>query len=204
MRASRSAAKSCPVLIMLLAAGCATTGAPRGWLPSPSEAQSQAHGGWIIVRYDGKAEARGELISVAGDSVFVQTASGLTEIPKTSISRAKLTAYNARGAETFALFAFGLPALGFGLLGLGSAMSDRDLEDSSGLPLVLASFGFGLIVTSPLSLITGCIAGPVQSRKPQLKYPPTSWLAFREYARFPQGLPEELRGSLTDSVGRPR
>ncbi len=202
MRIVRCASTSCRVLIMLLVAGCATTGAPRGWLPTPSEAESQAHGGWIIVRYDGTAEARGELISVAGDSVFVLPETGiLTQIPKAAISRAKLTGYDAQAAKFSALTALGLPILGGALWTLGNAMADGDLEDERGFPIVVASVGFGLVATWPLSFLTGCIAGPVQSRKPQVKYPPTSWLAFRKYARFPQGLPEELRGSLPDSSG---
>ena len=196
MSIPKTAATSVCGILVVLAVGCATTGAPRGWLPTASEAESRAHGGWIVVRH-GASETRGELMSVSSDSLSVLATGGLTEIHKASISQAKLTAYDAQAGEFFALLTLGVPATGFGLALLGDSLADGSLSRSDGLPVVLASVGFGLIVTYPLSFLTGLIAAPAQSRRPQLRYPHASWEAFGKYVRYPQGPLDVRRRSST-------
>ena len=47
-------------LLLLLVMGCASTSAPRGWLPDVDEAQQNTNGAWIVVRVtEGDFEAGG-------------------------------------------------------------------------------------------------------------------------------------------------
>lgn len=166
-----SAASARRVLTCVVAAqalACASTTAPSGWLPTPSEAQSEAFGGWMSVEYRAgsrAAYAEGELIAVGPDTVFLLPAEGLIAIPMGAIRRATLTAYDAQSG--------GLAA--WTLLGTVSTLSH----------------GVGLIVSAPVWILTGSIATASASRAPRRQYrsEAEAWQEFRKFARFPQGLP---------------
>jgi hypothetical protein len=60
--------------LALLMSGCARTIAPEGWLPKPSEIQSQAFGGWMEIEYaseTGMKTFQGELIAVQDNNVYL-------------------------------------------------------------------------------------------------------------------------------------
>jgi hypothetical protein len=112
---------------------------------------------------------QGELIALSPDRVFVLTDVGLLELPKTTISQAKLTAYDS-GAVALGVWTF-----------LGT--------------LSTISHGVFLIISAPVWVIGGSAITAVQSHKPVISYPKNSWEAFQRYARFPQGLPQGLERS---------
>lgn len=156
-------------ILMIHVVGCATTTAPRGWLPSPSVVQHEGFGGWISVEYttgDLKSKADGELIAINSNQLFILTTQELVSIPTNSITRMKLTAYNAQSGRV----------AGWTILGTLSTLSH----------------GAYLILSAPTWLIGGCIATSVKSHEPQVTHPPKSLEEFRAYARFPQGVPEGI------------
>ena len=169
---SRRFSQLCFIAVLLiLIVGCATNTAPKGWLDVPKASQSKTFGGWLEVQHGENSTKRvqGELIALSPDRVFVLTDAGLLEIPKTTISQAKLTAYDS-GAVALSVWTF-----------LGT--------------LSTISHGVFLIISAPVWVIGGSSITAVQSHKPVISYPENSWEAFQRYARFPQGLPQGLERS---------
>jgi len=175
------AAGVCPriaggILALLVAAGCAHTGAPRGWLDPPERAAVDAYGGWIDVRRSGAdgrlSDVRGELIALAQDSVLVLADSGLVAVAYSQISKADLMAYDSGAGDWMVLSLIGA--------------------------LTTVTHGFGAVVTFPVWILTGAVATAAQSRIPlhhaqsRGRGPDAtgSWLELRAWARFPQGLPD--------------
>ena len=150
---------------------CATTTAPHGWLSPAEEMQTSSYGGWISVTLSApKNKAvrpiHGELIAVHEDTLYV-LANRLYAIPVNLISKAKLTAYNARAMN---------------LAGTTLLMT-----------LATVSHGVLLILSAPAWILTGTLATIHQSKIPELKYPgKVSLEELKKYARFPQGLPRGL------------
>lgn len=66
-----------PILLFALTyvIGCVPkTTVPKGWLPSVSDAQHEAFGGWVTVRYhtgDSGGEVHGELIAISPNQIFI-------------------------------------------------------------------------------------------------------------------------------------
>lgn len=187
MRAEKTAiAVICTILLVLLS-GCAGPTAPRGWLPSAREAEQEAFGAWISVEYsDGSSEqvAKGELIAVGQDSVFVLThepvfapvfevTQQLIAIPLDQIERGRLAAYDANHS-TLA-----------GWAAVGS--------------LSTISHGWFVLASLPVWIIVGSVSTAAQSVAPIEEFPAHSWRDLRKYARFPQGLPEGLDRSTLRS-----
>jgi hypothetical protein len=166
---------------LVLAAGCASTTAPSGWLPGAEEAQRDAYGGWIEVHpREGLQPKRilGELIAVAPDSLHVLTIAGLVGFARGDVERATLFGYESPAA------AFG----GWTALGTLSTLSH----------------GFGLIYSAPVWLITGIGVTANASREARIQYPQDGWLVMRPHARFPAGWPEGLdRSTLSIKPGTP-
>ena len=105
---SRRFSQICFIIVLLIqTTGCATNTAPKGWLDVPKASQSKTFGGWVEVRHgeNSAKRAQGELIALSPDYVFVLTDVGLLELPKTTISHAKLTAYNS-GAFAIGVWTF--------------------------------------------------------------------------------------------------
>jgi hypothetical protein len=180
-------------LLALLLAGCATTTAPRRWLPDAAGAQQEAFGGWITIQYrtDEPELQRydGELIAVSLDSVYVLCGDTLQVVPLVIVEKAKVMAYNAH-SSTIGAWTF---------LGCLSTISH----------------GFYAGVTAPLWLLGGGCATVSLSRQPQVVYEnpfpgsatvPTlsSWIEMQQFARFPFGLPPDLdRKSLKPKIAEP-
>lgn len=161
------------LLCVALAAGCATSSAPRGFLRPPLEAQRSAYGGWIEIALVREPRARtegtlsGELIAVGDDSIFVLGAAGLRAVAVPQIARARLMAYDAQ---------YGALA-SWTLLGV----------------LSTASHGVGLILTAPMWIVLGTTATSAQSHAPlHVVTRPADLPSLRPFARFPQGLPPAL------------
>ena len=163
-----------PILIAGLAAGCAASHAPTGYLPKPAEAPWNPRGGWITVQYGDSADEwvlDGELVAVEGDSVYVLTGEGLEAAPAAGVRRAELWGYQSEHGRLAAWTVVGT--------------------------LSCASNGIVAVLSAPVWAISGTLSTASQSRAPRLTRPSDPWARFRSYARFPQGLPPGLdRGSL--------
>lgn len=174
MRARKWTTFTTAYWLAVFASGCAHNSAPHGWLSRPETAQSEAFGSWLEI--GGKSEGRalhyeGEFIAVQADSVFVLSADGLDAIPKASIVRARLTAYDARAGDL----------AGWTFLGTVGTLSH----------------GIALIISAPVWILFGSVATSAQSHSPMVKIPPDPWREAAKFARFPQGLPDDLdRASL--------
>lgn len=150
--------------------GCATTTAPPRFLPSPQQAQTDAYGGWIELRYrgdGGERLAEGELVAVSADTIWVLGDSGGIAIGTAAVAQGKLMAYNSRSGVV----------AGFTALGVISTIAN----------------GWLLIFSAPLWIITGTVAGANQSHVPERRVPPLQWVELAPFARFPQGFPPGLR-----------
>jgi hypothetical protein len=150
-------------------AACASNSAPKGWLPKPAEAQAGVYGGWIELTSQESAEPRrtdGELIAVSADSVWVLNESQGVVIPTSTVQSGKLTAY---AAQTGNLTTW-----------------------TVGGTLATISNGAFLIFTAPMWLIGGSLAVGGESRSPERKNPPLTWVQLAPFARFPQGMPEGI------------
>ena len=166
------------VVAAVACTACAGKTTPKGWLPTPKEAQKTAYGGWIELRYLENAEARGaagELIAVSADSVWVLTDDQGLVIATASVREGKLTGYAAQSLR------------GWTLAGTLSSVSN----------------GAFLIFTMPAWLIGGSVANRSESRAAERKSPPLQWEELAQFARFPQGLPQGLEISgLSRKKGR--
>lgn len=162
--------RGCIVLLaaVTIVAGCASNTAPRHFLPSPAEAQTEAYGGWIELRLSGGGpdSVSGELLAVSRDSVWVLSDAGWVVAPTAMVRAGKLTAYSAQmGAMA-----------GYTLVGALSTIAN----------------GWYLALTAPAWIITGTVAGAHQSYEPVRKTPPLGWAALADFARFPQGMPPDI------------
>lgn len=149
--------------------GCATSTVPGGWLPSATEAQFTVYGAWIEVTYsdDGMSQrADGEFIAVSDDSLYCLNNSGLRSIPLHTVSKAKITAYDAH----------------HGILGAWTILGT----------LSTGSHGMLAAGTAPLWIITGTISTAVRSHEPVSSTGAKDWSEFKMYARYPAGLPKNL------------
>ena len=156
-----------PIFILLVhIIGCATTTAPKDWLPSTSTAQQESYGGWVSVRYhtgDSEVKVAGELIAVHTNQVLILSNSDmLISIPVDSISGMKMTIHAADSA--------GLA--GWSVLGGLSTLSH----------------GYFIIFSAPVWIITGSNATISTTFDAQMTYPAKPLDAFHAYARFPQGM----------------
>ncbi len=171
--------------------GCAPTGAPSQWLPEPEATQVEAHGAWIRVEHgtgDDRVRTEGEFLAVEEDTVFILTAQDtlgrVVAMPKGKIEKARLGTFdpNMGGLVVWTLFG----------------------------TLSTVSHGIGLILTAPVWIITGSIVTGIHSRSAIEEtgdMPWDTWPELKVYARFPQGLPDNIdRASLKPRVSgsRPR
>ena len=167
----------------LLACGCASTTAPRGWLPKPKGTESDAFGCWIEVWVNGGSGIRsidgslaspsidGELVTVDSDSIFVLTPTGLAGVACHDVDRAQATRYRSQAGD----------ALGWTLAGTISTVSH----------------GWFAFATAPIWIIAGTIGAIAATHEPSVQYPRRSWEHFKPFARFPAGWPAGIdRGSL--------
>ena len=154
-------------------AACASNNAPADFLPSPEQAQTSAYGGWIELTVAGGPQdslIQGELIAVTADSVWVITWQGGFVLATADVKAGTLTAYRSNWGPLAAWAAVGT--------------------------LSTASHGGFLIFTAPLWIIAGSVAASKQSRAPVHKVASWGWADLRTYARFPAGMPEDVK--ITD------
>lgn len=162
-------------LFLVPIAGCASNTAPAHFLPAPLQSQRESFGGWIELEVtdSGKRQHRveGELLAVSATEVWVLGDSGGVVVLTGMVKAGQLTGYRSSAGAIS----------GYSALGTLSTISN----------------GVLLIFTAPMWIIGGSIAAGSESRQPVRKVPPLKWPQLREWARFPQGMPEGLDpGSL--------
>ncbi|RPI75165.1 MAG: hypothetical protein EHM47_03365 [Ignavibacteriales bacterium] len=162
--------------LSLFLIGCATTYAPGDWLPETEEVSRQAYGGWItIITYPDTINSEekwfqygGEFISTDKNNVYLLYDTVYT-IPKNNILKVTLE-LDEKSSVEYGLWTFG---------GTVSTISN----------------GYYLIFTAPFWLLTGIPATVGESNRdryeaenPDLNY----WTSVQKFARFPQGLPDNI------------
>lgn len=161
----------------LIITGCAATHAPSNWLPETEKYPENAFGGWMtIITSDetntGKErffQYGGEFISQDEDNVYILYDT-VYIIPKINI-------------KTVSLELVEKSTTGFGLWTLGGTVAT-------------ISNGKFLIITAPLWLIAGTEAAVGESTRdlyesdnPDILF----WNNVMKFARFPQGIPKNLK-----------
>jgi hypothetical protein len=167
--------------LALLAAGCASTPGPSGYLQPAAVAQQESYGAWIDVYLENdRAEVNGELIAVESDTVFVLNRDGLHAVPRATINAARLGTYDSEW-ENVAYWV-------------------------TGGTLLTASHGWYAAISAPIWIISGIIGAASVSRGPieDVKGNNTRrWREVSKFARFPQGMPRDIdRTALTLSRAR--
>lgn len=177
--------------LVLLVAGCGTTGAPPGLLPKVDEAASDPYGGWIQVSLREGATPRrleGELIASESETLWMLPAArdwstvtwsdSLIAIPWSAVERIKVAGWQP---ET----------TGLALWGTVGSLSTI----SHGVGLV---FSFPIWIVSTVAAVRGeNQAAVVEGRPDRWRDEPARswtraappWTELRARARFPQGLP---------------
>lgn len=155
-------------LIMVWMVSCIATPGPKGWLPTPKEALSDAYGAWMIVEYSsesGKKTAEGEFIAVEKNKVYLLAGISLEEIPTHEVQHVTFATYKEeRIASVWAV------------LGL----------------LSTASHGYFAAASAPIWLLTGIFNAAAESTSGVTKSDAIAWEEIRKYARFPQGIPQGM------------
>lgn len=157
------------VVLSLAVAGCVSTSAPRGFLPDPSEAQTDAYGSWmdvLVARGAVDETMRGELIAIDDETTWILTQDGIQSFPTDSMLRGRLAVYDSRA----------------GVVGGGAVLGT----------LSTISNGAFLVFTAPMWMIGGSVAASSQSRMPIHEIGEETPSMLAKFARFPAGLPQGL------------
>ena len=162
------------ILICLAVGGCASTGAPDGWLPVAKEAPRDPYGSWVTVEFVKSHDEQfmmGEFLAVDSDSLYVLSVVAAPGDPVVGISReiikkAKIASFDPQMAN----------ASGWVAMGTISTLSH----------------GLAAALTAPIWILFGSAKAAGHSRTPLENYPNLSWDELRMYARFPQGPPPGL------------
>jgi hypothetical protein len=155
--------------IFAITLGCAGNTAPKGWLSSVVDAESESYGAWIEVRHSNGSInmiTEGELIALDTIQIYILSETNFYEIPISEIIQAKLTAYKSNK----------------GVLGMWTFLGC----------LSTGSHGMLAGISLPTWILAGSILTGTQSHQPVEKYPKVKWNSFKKFARFPQGLPPDV------------
>lgn len=156
----------------LFLAGCASTGAPPGWLPTAEEGPRDCYGAWISVRQEAGHGGRtlvGEFLAVGQDSIFVLDCSSdaILAVAHDQVKDARIAFFDPRTGQAS------------GWVATGSIST--------------LSHGLGAALSLPVWLIAGGASAGSHSRTPLAYFPDRPWQELRMYARFPQGPPPGIR-----------
>ncbi len=160
------------ILLTVMLAGCATTNAPDKFLSEAEKLQEESYGGWITAHFyteKSENEVQGELLAVSRDSLFVLSHSQIVSVPVDLVTTARLEIFLSN-ANSVGLW-------------------------TTGEILLTVSHGWFLGLTAPIWIFTGYGSAIARSHTPIFKYPGDSWEKFTLYARFPGGMPSNVRGN---------
>ncbi len=167
MRSSRCKIIGLGLLCLCLA--CASSKAPRGWLPSASRAASSVYGSWIEVKCPtdfGTDHLRGEFLTVDNDSLFVMSTGGLLARPLSEVSKATVVVYDSKHGQLSTWTLVGTLSTG--------------------------SHGVVLVISAPIWILTGSVITSSRSHEPVYSLRHGDWDALMKFARYPTGMPVGL------------
>ncbi len=155
----------------VLGGSCAGWTVPNNKRPVQEEAITGGKGARAYLRLASGAEVQGELISAQGTYVWLLREDGrLANFPVASVRTASLGVFQTREAELTAWT-------------IGGALST-------------VTHGGFLIISLPIWLAVGIPSAYLESRRGFIEYPQYSWQVLGRYARFPQGLTEDMKDLL--------
>ena len=148
---------------------CASTNAPKNWLPDPDGLQTNVYGSWIELEYYSRpgrsAYLYGELIAFSKDTVFIANNTFHT-IALSDIKSGRIASYQSNYLSMSGLVALGI--------------------------ISTLSHGYFSLLTAPLWLIGGSITTAVRSHEPIVDFKNDEYSGFSQFARYPQGLPPAM------------
>ncbi|HWO21977.1 MAG TPA: hypothetical protein VNO30_24615 [Kofleriaceae bacterium] len=164
---SRELAALAAALLVSASVGAGAGGCLHNPDPTPrsmAEVQSDAHGGYAVVKVGGQVH-QGELIAIGPDGVWVLVGGSLVHTPLERASGIEVHPYDVSIAGV----------AGWGLLGTLSTITH----------------GFFLVFTAPIWTLTAVLTGASHSRTALEEYDShrDNWQDLAKWARFPQGLP---------------
>ncbi len=151
---------------LILAAALLGSGCLHNPDPAPrsmAAVQSDAHGGFAVVKIIGQGAHAGELIAIDLSGVWVLGGGRLIHTPLENLAELEVHPYDVRVGGV----------VGWGLLGTASTISH----------------GFILILSAPTWLLVTTLTAAGHSRTARERYTGDNWPALAKWARFPQGLP---------------
>jgi hypothetical protein len=155
----------------VLSGSCAGWRVPNNERAVQEEAITGGKGARTRLRLASGAEVQGELISAEGVYVWLLRDDGrLVSFPVESVRDASLGVFQTRESELTAWTIVGA--------------------------LSTVSHGAFIIFSLPIWLLVGIPSAYVESRRGFIEYPQYSWQVLGRYARFPQGLTEEMKDRL--------
>lgn len=163
-----------PILLLIMTAGgCASTGAPDGWLPVANEAPQDPYGAWVTVEYVKTHSEQflvGEFLAVDADSLYVLnpylSGDPVVGVSHDLINKARVASFDPETGQ----------ASGWVMAGTFSTLSH----------------GLGAAITAPLWIMMGSAMVGGHSRSALDDFPDQDWAELRKFARFPQGPPPEI------------
>ena len=164
--------------------------------PGPLTGQeSQVLGRQVELRLrTGHARARGELLAVRPDSVWLMSGGSIVALDLTAIERATVQRHGMTGRKGLL---FGLAVGVVSGIGLTIACGNADAESCGGVMAGSTLFG----------ALLGGLAGLSFSSSSQWRFQPPLADSLSRFARFPQGLPPgvllTLTGAGSDTTRRP-
>lgn len=175
------------IIVCAVLAACQPSNVPRVYLTKMSETENNPYGAWSAAELNQphpeseKNILSGELIAIDEDSVFLLVEDhNLLGFPKSYARRIELITHkNQAGTYGTLTAAFLLPSI------IGAIAYSSDPEYASGFLLI----GIPVFITGvSITLIEAA------GKKNMLIYPETHTLFdLQKFARFPSGLPEQLK-----------
>lgn len=159
----------CGLVLPVLLLGCTSVKAPVGSVPKRKQLQVDAYGGWLTLSLaDSTSKSiSGELIAVSSDSVYILTNTSTISCSIKEILSARLIFFNNQS----------------------DAFSGWTLGGS----LLTISNGVYSVFSLPLMLIAGISTSAGEAKRVNyIDYPDKPWSDLTKFARFPQGLSDNI------------
>jgi hypothetical protein len=159
--------------ILIFCASCASIRGPRELIPDPQEVPENPRGCWIELETK-VDKIYGEFIGLSEENVYVEVQFGkkLYAVPRDEVKKARIVVFYPDGTGYLGLWT---------LLGVLSTLSH----------------GWGLILSAPIWLLFGIPSMIGRSYEPVFSYSKKELDKMSIYARYPQGVPMEIRQKAT-------
>jgi hypothetical protein len=159
--------------ILIFCASCASIEGSRELIPYPWEVPENPRGCWIELETK-VDKISGEFIGLSEENVYVEVQFGkkLYAVPRDEVKTAQIVVFYPDGTGYLGLWT---------LLGVLSTLSH----------------GWGLILSAPIWLLFGIPSMIGRSYEPVFSYSKKELDKMSIYARYPQGVPMEIRQKAT-------